>query len=106
MRDKDTLKILFEEWSGEKVSDITAIPQSGSYREYYRIAGLHKTAIGVYNEDLKENRAFLTFTKHFYSLGLRVPKVLAEDEGENFKHGGTTTVPRLYGVEVTYALGH
>jgi iron complex outermembrane receptor protein len=33
-------------------------------------------------------------------------QVLAEGEGENFKHGGTTTVPRLYGVEVTYALGH
>jgi outer membrane receptor protein involved in Fe transport len=32
-------------------------------------------------------------------------QVLSEGEGENFRHGGTTTVPRLYGVEVTYALG-
>jgi outer membrane receptor protein involved in Fe transport len=32
-------------------------------------------------------------------------QVLSEGEGENFKHGGTTTVPRLFGVEFTYALG-
>jgi aminoglycoside/choline kinase family phosphotransferase len=81
VEDKNTLKSLFEKWSGEKVGDFRSIPQSGSYREYYRISGMHKSAIGVYNEDLKENRAFLTFTKHFYAIGLRVPQVLAEDEG-------------------------
>lgn len=81
MKNKDTLKIIFEKWAGEKVSDLRHIPQSGSYREYYRISGNDKTAIGVYNEDLKENKAFLTFSKHFASVGLRVPKVLAEDKG-------------------------
>lgn len=80
MKDKYTLNRIFELWAGEKVSEIKTIPQSGSYREYYRIKGISKTAIGVYNEDLKENQAFLSFTKHFFSAGLRVPEVLAEDE--------------------------
>ena len=75
---KRLLKQLFENWSGEIMSSITAIPQSGSYREYYRIKGSQKTVIGVYNEDVKENVAFLEFTKHFLSIGLRVPEILKE----------------------------
>ncbi len=74
------LNNIFENWAGEKAIQIDAIPQSGSYREYYRIQGKTKTAIGVYNEDLKENKAFLGLTKHFLSKGLPVPKLFAEDE--------------------------
>ncbi len=79
MKDKEQLNIIFEGWAAEKTEQIVTIPQSGSYREYYRINGKTKSAIGVYNEDLKENKAFLYFTKHFYSMGLPVPKVLRED---------------------------
>ena len=80
MKDKYALNKIFEDWANEKVVEINMIPQSGSYREYYRIKGPTKTAIGVCNEDLKENAAFLSFTKSFFSLGLSVPEVLAEDE--------------------------
>lgn len=80
MKKKYALNKIFEDWARESVKEIITIPQSGSYREYYRIKGLKKTAIAVYNEDLKENNAFLSFSKHFFSMGLRVPKVLAEDE--------------------------
>ncbi|MGK7394116.1 MAG: RapZ C-terminal domain-containing protein [Candidatus Cyclobacteriaceae bacterium M3_2C_046] len=69
---------LFEEWSGEKASDIVKLPQSGSYRTYYRIFNGYKTAIGVHNADQKENIAFLSFTKHFLKNQLPVPDVLAE----------------------------
>lgn len=80
MRDKHLIDKLFENWCGESIEELITIPQSGSYREYYRIIGKTRTAIAVYNEDLKENRAFLTFTKHFLSLGLPVPEILSEDE--------------------------
>lgn len=79
MKDKNILNKIFENWAKEKVEEILTIPQSGSYREYYRIKSKNKSAIAVYNEDLKENKAFLSFTKHFFSIGLRVPKVLSED---------------------------
>jgi aminoglycoside/choline kinase family phosphotransferase len=60
-----------------------ALPRSGSYREYYRIRGQGKTAIGVYNYDRKENEAFLEFTRHFLSLGLLVPEIYIENLDEN-----------------------
>jgi aminoglycoside/choline kinase family phosphotransferase len=73
-----TLQTLFERQFNEKASEILIIPQSGSYREYYRLIGNNKTAVGVFNEDIKENTAFLSFTKHFFTSGLAVPEVLAE----------------------------
>lgn len=79
MINKESLNTIFENWSGEKASQIKGIPQSGSYREYYRVIGPTKSAIGVYNEDLKENKTFLSFTKHFFSIGLPVPEVLSEE---------------------------
>jgi len=33
-------------------------------------------------------------------------QILTTGESEGFRHAGQTTVPRLYGVEVTYALGN
>ena len=81
MKDKHVLNLIFEQWANEKAQKIYTIPQSGSYREYYRIIGPQKTAIAVYNEDLKENKAFISFSKHFFSLGLAVPEVLMEAEG-------------------------
>ena len=33
-------------------------------------------------------------------------QILSEGEEENFKTAGSTTVPRLFGLEVTYAMGH
>jgi len=79
VKDKYSLNDAFEKWADEKCEKIFTIPQSGSYREYYRLVGQTQKAIAVYNEDIKENEAFLTFTKHFFSLGLHVPEVLFEN---------------------------
>lgn len=82
MKDKkqELLTHLFENWSGEKAESYIQLPQSGSYREYYRIKSKNKSALGVFNTDKKENIAFLTFSKHFKSLELPVPKIYEEDE--------------------------
>jgi len=69
---------LFSNWAGEEARHLEPLPQSGSYREYYRIHGHSKTAIGTYNADLKENRAFLSFSRHFHKYELPVPEVYAE----------------------------
>ncbi|MBN2572512.1 MAG: phosphotransferase [Ignavibacteriales bacterium] len=73
------LKKIFEKWADEKVTKFVPLPPSGSYREYYRIKGKTKLAIGAFNPDRKENVAFLTFSKHFIKKGLNVPKIYAED---------------------------
>jgi len=55
---EESLIKLFEDWAGEKALKFSPLPESGSYREYYRISGPGKVAIGAYNSDKKENRAF------------------------------------------------
>lgn len=70
---------MFENWAGEKARSFVMLPPSGSYREYYRINGRNKSAIGVYNSDDKENVAFIEFTKHFKSKQLPVPQIYQQD---------------------------
>ena len=70
---------LFATWAGEPVMQTTPLPASGSYREYLRLTGPTKTALGAYNRDAKENRAFLEFSRHFHAKGLAVPAIYADD---------------------------
>lgn len=73
---------LFEEWTGQKASLVLPLAPSGSDRVYYRLQGGDITVIGAYNEDIKENEAFIAFSKHFHGLGLSVPEIfqVAEDK--------------------------
>jgi aminoglycoside/choline kinase family phosphotransferase len=80
---KTNLTELFERWSGEKISSYTPMPAHGSYRRYFRITGSSKKAIGVYNEDFKENVAFLSFSKHFLKHGLKVPEIYEQELDKN-----------------------
>ncbi len=64
---------------GLEPTQIVKLPPSGSYREYYRLGHGTNTAIAAYNEDVKENEAFIYLTKHFYSLGLPVPELYGEN---------------------------
>ncbi len=73
------LKGLFEKWSGEDAVTINKLPQSGSSREYFRIKSNDKCAIGVFNNDYKENVAFIEFSKHFKKQGLKVPEIYNEN---------------------------
>ena len=69
----------FQKFSGSLPEELIALPPSGSYRKYYRLKLQGESFIGVYNEDFKENKAFISYTNHFFKLNLNVPKVLAED---------------------------
>jgi len=75
----ENLKQLFENWAKEKVIEISPVAQSGSYRKYFRLKGKEKTALGVFNPDKKENKAFITFTKHFTKKNLNVPKIYLQN---------------------------
>jgi aminoglycoside/choline kinase family phosphotransferase len=76
---KERLVTLFEQWADESVLSISKLPPSGSYREYYRITGKSRSAMGAFNADLKENRAFFAFSRFFYEKGLRVPEIYTID---------------------------
>jgi len=94
-----SLQQVFEDYFKEKVEKIAALPASGSYREYYRLRVNDISAIGVYNFDKKENEAFLSFTRHFLSKDLPVPRIYSEnlDQGVYLQEdlGDTTLFSKL-----------
>lgn len=80
---KASLKSMFEKWAGEKSVSFNLMPESGSNRKYIRIAGDKKSAVAVFNEDRKENIAFLNFSEHFKKHGLKVPAIYDHDLENN-----------------------
>ena len=62
---------------GETPYEIQSIAESGSARKYFRIITWNGGLIGTYSNNVEENEAFLTFSKHFHDLGLNVPEVFA-----------------------------
>jgi len=63
---------------------IEKLPASGSNRQYFRIFAEKKTVIGVFNNDVKENNAFLTFTNFFIAQKSNVPKILTIDKTQQY----------------------
>ncbi len=55
--------------------NVDILPPSGSYREYIRLTSPHFKAIGTWNEDEKENIAFIEFSRHFRKMGINVPEI-------------------------------
>ncbi len=78
---EEILSQLFQQWSGEEVKKIRELPESGSYRKYYRISGSNQSVLGAFNNDVKENNAFFSFTESFIKCQLPVPEIYIIDEG-------------------------
>jgi aminoglycoside/choline kinase family phosphotransferase len=79
----ELLNDLFHRWCGENIISINKLPASGSPREYYRISGTESSAIGAINLDREENEAFISFSRHFHSMGLAVPEIYLVDLEHN-----------------------
>ena len=80
---KEKLMNLFEDYFKQKIFEIKLLPQSGSYRKYFRIKSKNYSVIGTYNLEKKENIAFISFSKHFKNKILHVPKIYVEDLENN-----------------------
>ena len=65
----------YKKYFGVKDIQVSALPQSGSDRKYFRIIDGRRSVIGAYNANQEENEAFIGFTKHFLSKGLPVPEI-------------------------------
>lgn len=72
---KDQLISLFEAHFKEEVSFFEQLPASGSYREYARMKSINHQVMGAYNQDIKENKAFLEFSTHFHNKEIPVPHI-------------------------------
>ena len=74
---KEQLISLFESHFKEEVTFFEQLPGSGSYREYVRMKSAGYQVIGAFNQDIKENQAFLEFSAHFKNKGIPVPNIYA-----------------------------
>jgi aminoglycoside/choline kinase family phosphotransferase len=77
LRIKDQLIRLFESHFKEEVTFFELLPASGSYREYARLKSAGHQVIAAYNQDIKENQAFLEFSAHFRNKNIPVPQIYA-----------------------------
>jgi len=56
------------------IKSIDEIKPGSSNRKIYRLKSEHHNCIGIYNEHIDENTAFIEFSKSLKSLGLNVPE--------------------------------
>ncbi len=77
---KEELIRLYETHFQEEMTAFEVLPPSGSYREYCRIKSQNHQALGTWNTDVSENRAFLEFSKHFRNEGIAVPEIYVVNE--------------------------
>jgi aminoglycoside/choline kinase family phosphotransferase len=73
------VEVLYNKWSDTKALSIVPLPESGSYRHYFRITSDKNQVLGVHNGDNRENKAFIYLNKQLLKTGNRVPEVIAND---------------------------
>ena len=75
----DVLRDLYKRKFGAAADSLVPVRAEGSNRRIYRLSGPKGAAIGVLNDDAKENRAFIEFSKHFFKNGIPVPEFYGEN---------------------------
>ena len=86
MDDIKILSQLYEEYSGEQPSSISALSGGGSGRRYYRLSGTIKDSgessgyIGVVGASARDYRSFISLSKLFGDRGIKVPQVLISSD--------------------------
>lgn len=74
-------ELIFKE-TGKNLDRIINLKADASDRKIYRLYYDDNSVIGVFNENKKENLAFINFTETFTKLGLKVPRILSvSDDG-------------------------
>jgi aminoglycoside/choline kinase family phosphotransferase len=76
----DNIKELFASYSPAPVTTMEKIPQSGSNRIYFRITTPDRSYIATYNDNVRENRTFVHFSRHFRGHGCPVPEIYTVNE--------------------------
>ena len=71
---------LFFSFKNITAERIEKLPQSGSDRIYFRIYTQQETFIATYNLNIKENKTFIHFSRHFKSKQLPVPDIYCLNE--------------------------
>ena len=76
---ENLIKDLFYKTYGVQPSNIIPLSAHGSARRYFRILSATDSVLATYNEDKKENIAFVDYAKQLKQRGLNVPEIIAVD---------------------------
>ena len=78
----EDIKKIYAQYAGDSapVTGLEKIPQSGSNRIYFRILTTTGSYIATYNENVRENKTFVHFSRHFRAKGCPVPEIFAINE--------------------------
>jgi aminoglycoside/choline kinase family phosphotransferase len=76
----DDIRELFASYSPVPLTQLEKIPQSGSNRLYFRLHTAGSSYIATYNDNIRENRTFIYFSRHFRNGGCPVPEILYVNE--------------------------
>ncbi|MGH2574402.1 MAG: aminoglycoside phosphotransferase family protein [Ignavibacteria bacterium] len=70
------LESIFKKYFGNKIHTCGQLSSHGSERIILRLKSKDdKSAIGIINKDIKENRAFIEWSEHFRKFSLNVPEI-------------------------------
>jgi aminoglycoside/choline kinase family phosphotransferase len=75
----DIVTDIFIETFKSSPKQINQLPQSGSSRLYFRINDSNRAVIATYNENTRENEAFIYISKHLKNKNIPVPDILAQN---------------------------
>ena len=76
----EDIRALLRTYDPAPVTTLEKIPQSGSNRMYFRIHTAERSYIATYNENVRENRTFVHFSRHFRAGGCPVPEIYTVNE--------------------------
>lgn len=76
----DNITTLFTDYKKQPPDRIEQLPRSGSDRIYFRVFCGDESFIATYNLNVKENKTFIAFSRHFKEKGLPVPEILSVND--------------------------
>ncbi len=75
---------LFQAHFNKSIEKIEKLKADASNRKIYRLISGYTSCVGVWNENVPENKAFIGFSKGFRQGGLNVPQIYNESTDSKF----------------------
>lgn len=76
------LRALYKKTFGLEAGSFEPLKADGSARRLFRMKDRTRSVVGAFGPDKLENRAFLSFSRHFRAEKLPVPEIYAADEAQ------------------------
>ena len=78
----ENVRTFFETFKSNEIKDFEKLPKSGGDRIYFRIVTDENSYIATFNENIKENAAFLRFSRDLKEVNAPVPEIYSVHEDQ------------------------